>query len=62
MTTPAVGVAHLDREELRHRISEKYRDVATNLGLGFHFHTVRWLARMLGYAEGVVASSPASSA
>lgn len=48
MTAP-IGVAKLDREELRRRISDKYRDVALNPELGFHFHTGRPLAGMLGY-------------
>ncbi|HEX6031018.1 MAG TPA: methyltransferase domain-containing protein [Tepidiformaceae bacterium] len=57
MTTP-IGIAAVDRAELRRRISEKYRDVATNPELGFHFHTGRPLARMLGYDEAVIDSLP----
>ncbi|MBK6318361.1 MAG: methyltransferase domain-containing protein [Dehalococcoidia bacterium] len=53
-----IGVAAVDREELRARISEKYRDVAMNPGLGFHFHTGAPLARMLGYPPEVVAALP----
>lgn len=49
-----IGVARVDREELRRRISEKYRDVAMNPSMGFHFHTGRPLARMLGYPDEVV--------
>ena len=56
--TTAIGVAAVDREELRARISEKYRDVAMNPALGFHFHTGAPLARMLGYPEAVVAALP----
>jgi len=52
------GVAAVDREELRARISDKYRDVATNPELGFHFHTGAPLARMLGYPDDVVAALP----
>jgi len=48
----------VDRAELRTRISEKYRDVAMNPELGFHFHTGAPLARMLGYPEDIVASLP----
>ncbi|MCE7927931.1 MAG: methyltransferase domain-containing protein [Chloroflexi bacterium CFX7] len=48
----------MDRAELRTRISEKYRDVAMNPELGFHFHTGAPLARMLGYPEDIVASLP----
>ena len=56
--TMNVGVAAVDREELRARISEKYRDVAMNPELGFHFHTGAPLARMLGYPEGVIQALP----
>ncbi|MEX0784278.1 MAG: methyltransferase domain-containing protein [Dehalococcoidia bacterium] len=57
-STESIGVAHLDREELRSRVSEKYRDVALNPELGFHFHTGAPLARMLGYEDVVVAALP----
>ena len=53
-----IGVAKVDREELRARISAKYRDVAVNPELGFHFHTGEPLARMLGYADEVVRTLP----
>ncbi|MEO6043363.1 MAG: methyltransferase domain-containing protein [Tepidiformaceae bacterium] len=53
-----IGVAVVDREELRARISAKYRDVAVNPALGFHFHTGEPLARMLGYADEVVRTLP----
>ena len=56
--TTHVGVAAVDREELRARISDKYRDVAMNPELGFHFHTGAPLARMLGYPDLVVGSLP----
>ena len=49
MNASQLGVARIDRDELRRAISEKYRDVATNPELGFHFHTGRPLAAMLGY-------------
>jgi len=54
----SLGIASVDRDELRARISEKYRDVAMNPELGFHFHTGAPLARMLGYPDEVVASLP----
>ena len=49
-----VTPAQLDRDELRSRIRAKYTDVAQEPEQGFHFHTGRPLARMLGYdnAEG----------
>lgn len=53
-----LGVAAVDREELRARISDKYRDVATNPELGFHFHTGAPLAKMLGYPDEVIATLP----
>ena len=58
MTTTAIGVAAVDREELRRRISEKYRDVAVNPEMGFHFHTGRPLAQMLGYPADVIDRLP----
>jgi arsenite methyltransferase len=54
----SIGVAQLDRDELRRRVSEKYKDVALNPELGFHFHTGAPLARMLGYDDSVVATLP----
>jgi SAM-dependent methyltransferase len=53
-----IGVARIDREELRRFISEKYGEVATNPELGFHFHTGRPLTAMLGYPSGVVDRLP----
>ncbi len=54
MTESSVGVAAVDRDELRRRISDKYRDVAMNPEMGFHFHNGRPLARMLGYPDDIV--------
>ena len=59
--TTLVGVAAVDRDELRARISDKYRDVATSPELGFHFHTGAPLAKMLGYPEQLVALLPAGT-
>ena len=58
MNVPALGVAHVDRTELRRAIAEKYRDVAINPELGFHFHTGRPLAIMLGYLSAVIDRLP----
>jgi SAM-dependent methyltransferase len=58
MTTPVTGVAIVDRAELRRHVAEKYRDVALNPDMGFHFHTGRPLARMLGYPDAVVDRLP----
>jgi SAM-dependent methyltransferase len=45
-----VVAAKVDREQLRRQINEKYTDVALKPEQGFHFHTGRPLAAMLGYA------------
>lgn len=44
-----VSAANVDREQLRCQIQEKYTDVALEPEKGFHFHTGRSLAIMLGY-------------
>jgi SAM-dependent methyltransferase len=59
--TGTIGVANVDRDELRLRISDKYRQVATTPELGFHFHTGRLLAQMLGYAMELVDRLPAGT-
>ncbi len=59
--TNSIGVAAVDRDELRARISDKYREVATHPEVGFHFHTGRPLAKMLGYADEVVDRLPAGT-
>ena len=43
--------ANVDRDQLRSQIQAKYPDVAAQPEFGFHFHTGRPLAAMLGYAE-----------
>jgi SAM-dependent methyltransferase len=48
MVSP-VTAANINRERLRRQISEKYTDVALEPEKGFHFHTGRPLAMMLGY-------------
>ena len=53
--------ADVDREELRCQIQDKYTDVAAEPEKGFHFHTGRPLADMLGYAPEDVDWLPASS-
>jgi SAM-dependent methyltransferase len=44
-----VLAAGVDRRELRRQIKAKYTDVALEPERGFHFHTGRPLAAMLGY-------------
>ena len=41
----------LDVNQLRQAIQKEYEEVALNPEQGFHFHTGRPLAQMLGYAE-----------
>ncbi len=57
MTQPVVE-AKVDREELRGQIQAKYADVALTPEKGFHFHTGRPLAAMLGYSEADVDALP----
>src|SRR5688572_19514234 len=56
-----VAPAQVNRDELRERIRAKYTDVAQEPGQGFHFHTGRPLAGMLGYAEEDIEDLPAST-
>ena len=58
MAQSVIGVSTVDRDQLRAQISEKYRDVAMDPEMGFHFHNGRPLARMLGYAGEVVETLP----
>jgi len=56
VTVPEVNV-----EELRDEIRKEYCEVALNPGKGFHFHTGRPLARILGYADAWLDRVPESS-
>jgi len=52
INTPVQSYApRLDRHELRQAIQEEYTQVANDPGKGFHFHTGRPLAKILGYSE-----------
>lgn len=51
----------LDRGELRHAIQVEYEEVALNPEKGFHFHTGRRLARILGYDDVWLQGIPESS-
>ncbi len=51
----------LDLDELRQAIREEYDAVARTPRRGFHFHTGRKLARMLGYDESWLTFIPESS-
>jgi arsenite methyltransferase len=50
MTQP-IAIPELDQEALRCEIRKEYAEVANHPSRGFHFHTGRPLARMLGYAD-----------
>ena len=56
-----VRAASVDREQLRRQVSEKYTDVALEPEKGFHFHTGRPLAMMLGYDAADVQRLPAGT-
>jgi SAM-dependent methyltransferase len=51
-------VVVVDTDALRSEVRDKYREVATNPGGSFHFHTGRALARRLGYDDAVVDALP----
>lgn len=61
MTSPTKSVPDVDLGSLRHAIQEEYAEVAAHPGKGFHFHTGRPLARMLGYADAWLDGVPESS-
>ncbi len=48
-------------DSLRHAIREEYAVVATDPGRGFHFHTGRHLAALLGYDERWLTAVPETS-
>lgn len=51
----------VDRRELREQVKAKYTDVALEPEKGFHFHTGRPLALMLGYGESQLEFLPAGT-
>jgi SAM-dependent methyltransferase len=55
MVPPPIDV---DREQLRSAIQAEYAEVALHPTKGFHFHTGRRLARLLGYDEAWLAGIP----
>lgn len=61
MTTRQVTPANVDRTRLRSGIQQKYTEVALEPEKGFHFHTGRPLAAMLGYPDEDVARLPGST-
>jgi SAM-dependent methyltransferase len=52
--TTEVRAARVDADALRGQISNKYTEVALTPEKGFHFHTGRPLAQMLGYNDDIV--------
>lgn len=56
-----VEAAKVDQQRLRGQIQAKYTDVALEPEKGFHFHTGRPLAKMLGYTDTDVDWLPAST-
>lgn len=57
----AEGLTGLDLGALRHAIQEEYEVVAREPERGFHFHTGRLLARMLGYRDEWLEGVPEAS-
>jgi len=51
MTIPLPPPIEVDLTELRQAIQAEYAEVAVHPAKGFHFHTGRPLARMLGYDD-----------
>ena len=56
-----VSVPKVNIKVLRSAISNEYRDVALNPQKGFHFHTGRPLAKILGYDDELIKTVPESS-
>jgi SAM-dependent methyltransferase len=59
--TGDVKPAAVNTEELRCLISDKYTEVAKTPEKGFHFHTGKPLAMMLGYDEAIVDALPSGT-
>jgi len=59
--TIEVRPAAVDIETLRCQISDKYSEVAKTPEKGFHFHTGKPLALMLGYSQDILQSLPSGT-
>ena len=57
----SVSTPYVDVETLRCEIRKEYAEVASNPEKGFHFHTGRPLAKILGYADAWVDVLPAGT-
>ena len=55
---PMMVDSQVDAEALREEVKSKYREVASNPRGTFHFHTGRYLAKRLGYDDGLAGSLP----
>jgi arsenite methyltransferase len=61
MTVTLPKAPSVDRETLRCAIREEYQEVAREPQKGFHFHTGRRLAAILGYDDELLAGVPEAS-
>jgi hypothetical protein len=61
MNSPVIQGLNLNVEELRASIREEYSAVANEPERGFHFHTGRKLAHILGYRDEWLEAIPASA-
>ena len=61
MTRTPNSIQMLDQESLRYAIQEEYKLVALEPQRGFHFHTGRSLAHLLGYPDEWLLGIPESS-
>ncbi len=57
----APAVPNVDLDTLRNAIRDEYAIVAEDPDKGFHFHTGRPLARLLGYSDYLIDAVPESS-
>lgn len=57
----SLGKLGIKLEDLRKAISDEYKAVADEPGKGFHFHTGRPLARLLGYDDSWLVGIPESA-
>ncbi len=57
----SISTPKVDTESLRDAIREEYAEVAANPEKGYHFHTGRPLAKLLGYNETWVDAVPESA-
>jgi SAM-dependent methyltransferase len=54
-------IPHISLDDLRLEIKKEYTNVALDPNKGYHFHTGRRLARLLGYDEALFADIPESN-